>query len=59
MVDGALLFVGSQGRAVFLDPATGAVQGISKIAGQPATPPVLAGGRLVVVTADGTLAVYE
>jgi outer membrane protein assembly factor BamB len=53
MVDGALLFVGSRGRAVFLDPATGVVPGISEIAGQPATPPVLADGRLFVVTANG------
>jgi hypothetical protein len=59
MVDGALLFVGSRGRAVFLDPATGAAPGISEIAGQPATPLVLAHGRLFVVTANGTLAVNE
>ena len=62
MVDGQLLFTSSRGELGRVDPATGALIAIDKLAGPAAPidlPPIVAASKLLVLTRAGVLTAYS
>ena len=56
MAGGRLLLVDSKGRMLVCDPVTGKQTGRLSVSAAGAVSPVVAGGMVFLVTADGTLA---
>ena len=54
-----LIAVGTSGKAVTVSPYDGKIQTKQELSDATTTPPIVAGGRLFVVTNDGTLSAYQ
>jgi hypothetical protein len=54
-----LIVVGSDGQALILSPSDGRIVTRLPLEDPASTPPVVAGGRLFVVTDDGEVSAYQ
>jgi outer membrane protein assembly factor BamB len=59
MVNGQLVFTGSLGEMLTVDPVTGTMGKISKLPGPVDLSPVVAGGAMLVLARDATLTAYS
>lgn len=54
-----LIAVGSNGKALTISPYDGQIQTRQELSDASSTPPIVAGGRLFVVTTDGYISAYQ
>jgi outer membrane protein assembly factor BamB len=59
MMNGRLVFTGTNARVLVLNAADGKLIGTQDLHGKSAVPPAVAGGALLVVTDDGSLTAYR
>ncbi|MEM9270727.1 MAG: PQQ-binding-like beta-propeller repeat protein, partial [Pseudomonadota bacterium] len=59
LAGGALLVAGTDGVIRAFDPATGATQGETPLAGGAASAPIVAGGQLLILTQGGRLVAFQ
>ncbi|QNT69934.1 outer membrane protein assembly factor BamB family protein [Defluviicoccus vanus] len=54
-----LIAVGTNGKAVTVSPYDGRIQTTQELSDASSTPPIVAGGRLFIVTDDGNISAYQ
>jgi outer membrane protein assembly factor BamB len=59
MVNGQLLFTDSLGEMMSVDPVTGALGAVSRLAGPADLTPVVSGGEMLILTRDAVLTAYS